>query len=26
MMLFDGASMTTEFVSISKNPNCSICA
>ena len=26
MMLFDGASMTTEFISISKNPNCSICA
>ena len=26
MMRFDGASMTTEFVSISKSPNCSICA
>lgn len=26
MMLFDGASMTTEFVSISKNPNCPICS
>ena len=26
MLLFDGNSMTTEFVSISKNPNCSICA
>jgi molybdopterin/thiamine biosynthesis adenylyltransferase len=24
-MLFDGASLTTEFVSISRNPNCPVC-
>lgn len=26
MLLFDGASMTTEFVSISKNPRCPVCS
>jgi molybdopterin/thiamine biosynthesis adenylyltransferase len=25
LLLFDGASMTTEFVSIGRNPNCPIC-
>ena len=26
MLLFDGASMTTEFVNIAKNPHCSVCS
>jgi len=26
MLLFDGASMTTEFVNIAKNPNCPVCS
>ncbi len=26
MLLFDGASMTTEFVSISRNPHCPVCS
>ncbi len=26
MLLFDGASMTTEFVSFAKNPNCPVCS